>query len=149
MTIQLYDSMTRKKEPFTPVTDGKVKIYVCGPTVYDMAHIGHARSCVAFDVIVRYLRRHYDVTYVRNYTDVDDKIIKRAIEEERPSIEVSEHYITEFKTDMAALNNSVPDHEPKVTDTMDDIVTFVSNLIEKGHAYEAEGDVYFRSSELC
>ena len=143
MTIQLYDSMTRKKEPFTPVTDGKVKIYVCGPTVYDMAHIGHARSCVAFDVIVRYLRRHYDVTYVRNYTDVDDKIIKRAIEEERPSIEVSEHYITEFKTDMAALNNSVPDHEPKVTDTMDDIVTFVSNLIEKGHAYEAEGDVYF------
>ena len=75
-------------------------------------------------------RRHYDVTYVRNYTDVDDKIIKRAIEEERLSIEVSEHYITEFKTDMAALNNSVPDHEPKVTDTMDDIVTFVSNLVE-------------------
>ena len=143
MTIQLYNSMTRKKEAFVPLEDGKVKIYVCGPTVYDMAHIGHARSCVAFDVIVRYLRRHYDVTYVRNYTDVDDKIIKRSIEEERPSIEVSEHYIAEFKTDMAALNNSVPDHEPKVTQTMDEIVTFVQNLIDKGHAYAAEGDVYF------
>ena len=143
MTIQLYNSMTRQKEAFVPLEDGKVKIYVCGPTVYDMAHIGHARSCVAFDVIVRYLRRHYDVTYVRNYTDVDDKIIKRSIEEERPSIEVSEHYIAEFKTDMAALNNSVPDHEPKVTQTMDEIVTFVQNLIDKGHAYAAEGDVYF------
>ncbi len=143
MTIQLYNSMTRQKEPFKPIEDGKVKMYVCGPTVYDMAHIGHARSCVAFDVIVRYLRRHYEVTYVRNYTDVDDKIIKRSIEENRPAIDVSEHYIKEFQTDMAALNNAVPDHEPKVTQTMDEIVQFVANLIDKGHAYEAEGDVYF------
>ena len=93
MTVKIYNTLTGQKEEFTPLEEGKVQMYVCGPTVYDMAHVGHARSCVAFDVVVRYLRRHYEVTYVRNYTDVDDKIIKRANELDEPPFELSERYI--------------------------------------------------------
>src|SRR5687768_11253741 len=103
MALTVYNTLKGDKEPFVPLTPGKVRLYVCGPTVYDMSHVGHARAYVAFDVIQRYLRRSFEVTHVRNYTDVDDKIIKRANELGQQSLEVSERYIREFKTDMAAL----------------------------------------------
>ena len=93
MDIKVYNTLSGRKEELQPIEPGKIKMYVCGPTVYDMAHVGHARSCVAFDVVVRYLRRHYDVTYVRNYTDVDDKIIARANELNEPPFELSERFI--------------------------------------------------------
>lgn len=143
MTLSIYNTLTGKKEPFTPLTPGKVRIYVCGPTVYDMAHVGHARVYVAFDVIVRHLRRHYDVFHVRNYTDIDDKIIQRARELGEPPTAVSERYITEFNADMRALNVEPADVEPKVTDHLDDILGMIERLVDKGYAYRANGDVYF------
>ena len=126
-----------------PLEEGKVKMYVCGPTVYDMAHVGHARSCVAFDVIVRFLRRHYDVTYVRNYTDVDDKIITRANELGEAPFDLSERFIEEFRRDMAILGLEVPDHEPKVTEHIEPIISMVERLVERGMAYPSQGDVYY------
>ncbi len=143
MTVKIYNTLKGQKEDFIPLDDGKVSIYVCGPTVYDMAHVGHARSCVAFDVVVRFLRRHYDVTYVRNYTDVDDKIIKRAVELGEPPFELSERYIKEFQYDMKVLGLAEPDVEPKVTDHIPEIISMVQTLVDKGVAYAAEGDVYF------
>ena len=143
MTVRVYNTLTRQKEELTPLVPGKVGMYVCGPTVYDMAHVGHARSCVAFDLIVRHLRRRFDVNYVRNYTDVDDKIIKRANELGQESTEVSERYITEFKTDMASLGNAEPDHEPKVTEHIGDIIELIEKVIANGKAYAVEGDVYY------
>ena len=144
MPLRVYNSLGRKKEEFEPLTPGKVGLYVCGVTVYDDAHIGHARCNVFFDVGVRYLRwRGYEVTYVRNFTDVDDKIINRAAQEGLDTVELSERYIKSFTEDMDALGLIRPDFEPLCTEHMDDIIGLVSKLIEKGHAYQAGGDVYF------
>jgi cysteinyl-tRNA synthetase len=144
MTIRLYNSLSRQKEVFEPVEPGKVSMYVCGPTVYDSCHIGHARSVVVFDVIYRYLKaRGYEVFYVRNFTDVDDKIIARANKEGVTSDEISEKYIKEFHQDMDSLNMVRPTVEPRATGHIGQIIGIVSTLIEKGYAYESGGDVYF------
>jgi cysteinyl-tRNA synthetase len=141
--LVVYNTLTAEKEPFTPLTPGKVRMYVCGPTVYDMSHIGHARAYVAFDVIQRYLRRTFEVTHVRNYTDVDDKIIRRANELGEKPIEVSERFIVEFKADMTALGVQPADIEPKVTEHLPEIIRFIEKLVGRGIAYESAGDVYY------
>ena len=144
MTIQVYNTLSKKKEPFEPIKTGKVGMYVCGPTVYDYSHIGHARSVVTFDVIARYFRAQgFDVTYVRNFTDVDDKIIRRANEVGVDSREISEKFINEFYTDMDALNVERADFEPKVTEFIEQIKGFVERLIQKEKAYPVDGDVYY------
>ena len=144
MTIRVYNTLTRQKESFEPITPGRVRMYVCGPTVYDSCHIGHARSIVVFDVIYRYLLlRGYEVTYARNFTDVDDKIINRANELGMSTDELSEKYIAEFHADMDALNVKRPDYEPRATEHIDQIIGVVKRLIEKGYAYEAGGNVFF------
>ncbi len=142
--LKIYNTLSNKKEIFEPIKPGKVGMYVCGPTVYDASHIGHARSMVVFDVIVRYLRAvGYDVTYVRNFTDVDDKIIKRAGELGITIQELSEKYIKEFYEDMDALKVERATVEPKATDHIDEIIGAVERLISRDHAYEAGGDVFF------
>jgi len=144
MAIRIYNTLTGKKETFTPIEKGNVKMYVCGPTVYDSAHIGHARSVVVFDVVARYFEAcGFDVTYVRNFTDVDDKIINRANQLGVDCSEVSEKYIAEFHKDMDELNVRRPDIEPKVTEHIGPIIEFIQKLIQKGHAYPVDGDVYF------
>ncbi len=144
MAITLYNTLTGKKEKFVPLVEGKVGMYVCGPTVYDSCHIGHARSAIVFDVIVRYLRsQKFEVTYVRNFTDVDDKIINRANQLGIESHEVSEKYVKEFYEDMDALYIEHPTHEPYATEHIDNIIDFVKKLIDKNNAYEIDGDVYF------
>jgi len=142
--MRLYNTMNGKKEEFTPITPGEVKMYVCGPTVYNYFHIGNARPFLIFDAFRRYLQyRGYKVTYVQNFTDVDDKIIRRANEEGVDSLEISERYIEEYFKDADALGISRADIHPKVTETMPEIIAFVETLINKGHAYEVDGDVYF------
>ena len=144
MTIQIYNTLGRKKERFETLEPGKVRMYVCGPTVYDSCHIGHARSVVVFDVIARYLRSQgYDVTYVRNFTDVDNKIINKANELGIDSKEVAEKYIAEFYADMDALKVERAAIEPRATEHIDDIIEIVEKLINKGFAYQIENDVYF------
>jgi len=144
MTIRLFNTLSRKKEPLEPAEPGKIRMYVCGPTVYDDSHIGHARSVVVFDVIVRYLKaKTFDVTYVRNFTDVDDKIIKRAAELGKDAGELAERFIQAFYRDMDALNVQRPDFEPRVTEYVEQIISLVSRLIEKEHAYQVDGDVFF------
>lgn len=144
MTIQIYNTLGRKKERFKTLEPGKVRMYVCGPTVYDSCHIGHARSVVVFDVIARYLRSQgYDVTYVRNFTDVDNKIINKANELGIDSKEVAEKYIAEFYADMDALKVERAAIEPRATEHIDDIIEIVEKLINKGFAYQIENDVYF------
>jgi len=144
MTIRVYNTLTRQKESFEPITPGRVRMYVCGPTVYDSCHIGHARSIVVFDVIYRYLQlRGYQVTYARNFTDVDDKIINRANELGISTADLSEKYIAEFHADMDALNVKRPDFEPRATGHIDQIIAVVKRLIEKDYAYEAGGNVFF------
>ncbi|MFO7839361.1 MAG: cysteine--tRNA ligase [Desulfosalsimonadaceae bacterium] len=144
MTIRVYNTLTRDKEEFAPMTPGRVRMYVCGPTVYDSCHIGHARSLVVFDVIYRYLlHRGFDVVYARNFTDVDDKIISRANELGISTMELSEKYIDEFHADMAALNVRRATHEPRATEHIESIITVVKRLIEKGYAYEAGSNVFF------
>jgi cysteinyl-tRNA synthetase len=145
MTLRIYNTLTGKKEDFVPLEPGKVKMYVCGVTVYDHCHIGHARAYVAFDMIFRYLKfSGYDVTYIRNYTDIDDKIINRAHEQGIPWNEVAERFIIEFNKDMAALDIQIPTHEPKATEHIAEIIEIVNRLVEKGYAYAVAGDVYFR-----
>ncbi|EKD73431.1 MAG: hypothetical protein ACD_45C00321G0014 [uncultured bacterium] len=143
--LQIYNSLSRKKETFQPIEKGKVKIYVCGPTVYDYCHIGNARSFTAFDAIVRYLRyRGYVVTYVRNITDIDDKIIKRANESKQEFISVVEYFTQAFCEDMQKLNLLKPDDEPKATEFVPHIIALVEKLIANHYAYvAANGDVYF------
>jgi cysteinyl-tRNA synthetase len=144
MTIYLYNTLSRKKEIFETVEPNKVKMYVCGPTVYDSSHIGHARSVVVFDVLVRYLRaRGFDVIYVRNFTDVDDKIINKANQTGMSCREVAEKFIQEFYVDMDALKVERATFEPRATEHIDDIIRIVQVLIDKGHAYPLDGDVYF------
>ena len=142
--MKVYNTLTRKKEELVPITKDEIKIYVCGPTVYNFFHIGNARPFVVFDTLRRYLAyRGIHVTFVQNFTDVDDKIINKAKEEGIPAGEVSEKYIGEYFKDAAALNVMPADVHPKVTENMDDIIRFVAELIEKGFAYEVNGDVYF------
>ncbi len=144
--MKIYNTMTRKKEEFVPIRDGKVGIYVCGPTVYDYIHMGNARPMIVFDTLRRYLTyKGYDVNYVSNFTDVDDKIIKRAIEEGVTSSEISERYIEEVMKDMKDLNVMEATTHPKATEEIPDMIAMIETLIEKGHAYEVNGTVYFRT----
>ncbi|MEW6674372.1 MAG: cysteine--tRNA ligase, partial [Thermodesulfobacteriota bacterium] len=149
MTVAIYNTKTGRKEPFTPLTDNHVKLYVCGITAYDYCHIGHARSTLVFDLIVRYLRYvGYKVTYVRNFTDIDDKIIKRALEQNTTTEELANRFIDAFHEDMASLGNLPPDIEPKATENIPEIVAIIEDLIAKGYAYEVGGDVYFRVEQF-
>ena len=143
--LKIYNSLTRTKQEFKPIDPGKIGMYVCGVTVYDLCHIGHARTFVNFDVIVRYLRyAGYEVKYVRNITDIDDKIIKRANERGISAHDLAEQFIVEMHKDFDALNIKRPDIEPKATDNITEIVNFVQKLIDNQHAYVAEnGDVLF------
>ncbi|WP_243363541.1 cysteine--tRNA ligase [Fundidesulfovibrio terrae] len=144
--MQLFNTLSRSKETFTPLTEGRVNMYVCGITAYDYCHIGHARSAVVFDVMVRYLRsKGLEVRFARNFTDVDDKIIKRANEENSTSEAVSEKYIAAFYEDMDRLNILRADLEPKATQYIGEMITLAKHLIDTGHAYATpSGDVYFR-----
>ena len=144
--MHIYNTLTRRKEPFSPLVAGKVSMYVCGMTVYDYCHLGHARVMVAFDVITRYLRhRDYDVTYVRNITDIDDKILKRAEENGEPIDALTERMIAAMHEDEARLNVLPPSQEPRATRHIDDIIAMIETLIDKGFAYAAaNGDVYYR-----
>ncbi|PKN76899.1 MAG: cysteine--tRNA ligase [Deltaproteobacteria bacterium HGW-Deltaproteobacteria-10] len=144
MSIKIFHTATRKKEVFSPVQAGKVGIYVCGITAYDVCHIGHARAAVVFDVVVRHLRsRGYAVTYVKNFTDIDDKIIARAQKEGVAFSEIAERFIDLHNQDMAALGVETPTITPRATDHMDEMIDFINILMEKGFAYAIDGDVYF------
>jgi cysteinyl-tRNA synthetase len=144
MALHFYNTLTGKDEEFHPLTSGQVKMYVCGVTVYDRSHIGHARALITFDVIYRYLRfLGYEVTFVRNFTDVDDKIINRAHERGISSQELSELYIHEFNEDMKALRCVPPTHEPRATQHIPEMIDIIQELEERGLAYAVDGDVYF------
>lgn len=143
--MKIYNTLTRKKEEFVPIQEGKVGIYVCGPTVYDFIHIGNARPMIVFDTLRRYLEhKGYEVNYVTNFTDIDDKIINRSIKEGIPASEVSEKYIAECKKDMVALNVRTATTHPQATQEIPEMINMVQTLIDKGHAYEKNGTVYFR-----
>ncbi len=145
MTIKVYNTLTRNKSEFETIEEGKVRMYVCGPTVYDRAHVGHAMSALVFDIIRRYLTyKGYDVQYVMNFTDVDDKIIDRAQRLGIEPIELAEKYIDEFKQNLQDLNIMPATEHPRATDEIDTIIEMVEKLIEKDTAYEVDGDVYFR-----
>ena len=147
--MKIYNTLTRKKEEFVPVDEKEIKIYVCGPTVYNYFHIGNARPFVVFDTLRRYLTwRGNNVKFVQNFTDVDDKIINKAKEEGIPAAEVSEKYIQEYYKDAAALHVKKADVHPKVTENMTEIIQFVQKLIDKGFAYEVNGDVYFNTRKF-
>jgi cysteinyl-tRNA synthetase len=143
--LKLYNDLTRSKETFQPLEAGRVRMYVCGMTVYDLCHLGHARVLVVFDVVYRYLKASgYDVTYIRNITDIDDKIINRANERGLPFIELTAQFIQAMHEDADALGVLRPDSEPKATEHMREILAMIERLIERGHAYAAEnGDVYY------
>jgi len=147
--MKIYNTMTRKKEDFVPIDPELIKIYVCGPTVYNYIHIGNARPFVVFDTLRRYLEHKGNkVKFVQNFTDVDDKIINKSIEEGIPALKLSENYIGEYFTDAKALNLKVADVHPKVSENMNEIIAFVSRLIEKGYAYEIDGDVYYSTRKF-
>ncbi|MDR1068347.1 MAG: cysteine--tRNA ligase [Clostridiales Family XIII bacterium] len=147
--MRVYNTLTRSKEELKPLDGDEYKIYVCGPTVYNYFHIGNARPFVVFDTLRRYLEyRGSKVNFVQNFTDVDDKIINKAREEGVSASEISEKYIAEYYRDAAALNVKKASVHPKVTENMDEIIAFVSVLIEKGHAYEVDGDVYFDTASF-
>lgn len=144
--MKIYNTLTRQKEEFVPVHPGKVGMYVCGPTVYNYIHIGNARPMISFDTVRRYFEyKGYDVNYVSNFTDVDDKIIKKANEEGVSATEIAERYIKECKKDMEGLNVKPATHQPKATEEIDGMIRMIGTLIEKGHAYEANGTVYFKT----
>lgn len=145
MVIKIYNTLTRSKEPFEPLKPNQVSMYVCGPTVYDKAHVGHAMSVLVFDVIRRYLEyRGYDVEQVMNYTDVDDKIIQRALVEEADVMEIAERYIEEFEQHLKDLNVLPASEYPRATEEIDHIIEAVGTLVEKGYAYQVNGDVFYR-----
>ncbi|HEY4551724.1 MAG TPA: cysteine--tRNA ligase [Bacillaceae bacterium] len=149
MTIKLYNTLTRKKETFTPLEEGKVKMYVCGPTVYNYIHIGNARPAIVFDTVRRYLEyRGFDVHFVSNFTDVDDKLIRAANELGTDVPSVAERFINAFFEDVSALGCKKADLHPRVTENIDIIVGFIQALIDKGYAYESEGDVYYRTRKF-
>ena len=143
--MRIYNTLSRQKEEFVPLEPGKVRIYACGPTVYNFIHIGNARPICVFDVLRRYLEyRGYDVTFVQNFTDIDDKLIKKANEEGITVAEVAERYIAEYKKDAEGLGVRPATVHPRATEVADKIIEIVSHLVEKGYAYESNGDVYFR-----
>lgn len=147
--MKVYNTLTRKKEELVPITPGEIKMYACGPTVYNYIHIGNARPLCIFDILRRYLEyRGYKVTFVQNFTDIDDKIIRRANEEHVDFSETSERYIKEFWTDADGLNVRHATVNPKATENIDAIIHIISTLIEKGYAYEAQGDVYFSTEKF-
>src|ERR1700694_3267956 len=144
MALRLSNTLTGAKEEFTPLVAGKIGLYVCGITVYNLPHIGHARFLVAFDTAVRFLRwAGWDVRYVRNWTDVDDKIIRRANERGEDPLALSARYIEECSKDMRALGLLPADVEPRATENIPEMHALIARLIERGHAYAAGGDVYF------
>lgn len=144
--MKIFNTLTRNKDVFVPITEGRVGIYVCGPTVYDYIHIGNARPMIVFDTLRRYFEyKGYEVNYVSNFTDVDDKIIKRANEEGVEASVISERYIKECKKDMASLNVREATTHPKATEEIPDMIEMVKTLIDHGHAYEVSGTVYFRT----
>ena len=147
--LQLYNTLTNQKEKFEPLNPGKVTMYVCGPTVYNYIHIGNARSAVAFDTIRRYLEyRGFEVNYVSNFTDVDDKIIKTSQEMNLSVKEITEKFINAFYEDTSALNVKKATLNPRVMDNMDDIIKFIEVLVQKGYAYESAGDVYYKTRKF-
>ena len=147
--MKLYNTLTRTKEEFVPQEEGKVKMYVCGPTVYNYIHIGNARPYVVFDTVRRYLEyKGYDVTYIQNFTDVDDKIIKKANEEHSSMEEVSNRYIKEAFTDADGLNVKRATHHPRVTEEMNNIIEMIKTLVDKGYAYENDGTVYYDTKKF-
>lgn len=147
--LKIYNTLTREKETFFPLEKGKIKMYVCGPTVYNYIHIGNARSTVAFDTVRRYLEyRGYEVNYVSNFTDVDDKIIRTAKELNITAPEVAQRFIDAYHEDVAALGVKEATSNPRVMENMADIIAFIEVLIEKGYAYEADGDVYYRARKF-
>ncbi len=149
MTIKIYNTLTRKKEAFHPIEPGKVKMYVCGPTVYNYIHIGNARPVIVYDTVRRYFQyKGYDVKYVSNFTDVDDKIIKAANELGEEVFELTERFIHAYFEDITALGCKKADVHPRVTNHMDDIIDFIKVLVDKGYAYESQGDVYYRTRKF-
>lgn len=148
--MKVYNTLTRRKEELNPITPGEVKIYACGPTVYNYIHIGNARPLCVFDVLRRYLEyRGYKVYFVQNFTDIDDKIIRRANEDGLTFSEVSEKYIKEFWVDAKGMNIREATIHPKATENIDEIIAIISALVEKGYAYEAQGDVYFSPAKFA
>lgn len=148
--MKVYNTLTRQKEELKPITPGEVKIYACGPTVYNFIHIGNARPLCVFDVLRRYLEyRGYQVRFVQNFTDIDDKIIRRANEEGITFSEVSETYIREFWVDVKGMNVREATVHPKATENVAEIISIISTLVEKGYAYEAQGDVYFSPAKFA
>ena len=144
--MKIYNTLSRSKEEFVPLEEGKVKMYVCGPTVYNLIHIGNARPMIVFDTVRRYLEyKGYDVNYVSNFTDVDDKIIKKAIEEGVTAEEISKRYIKECKKDMAGMNIKPATTHPLATQEIDGMIDMIKTLIDKGYAYEKNGTVYYRT----
>ena len=144
--MKVFNTLTRKKEEFVPVQEGKVGMYVCGPTVYNYIHIGNARPMIVFDTVRRYFEyKGYDVNYVSNFTDVDDKIIKKAMEEGVDASVISERFIEECKKDMEGLNVKPASIHPKATEEIGGMIQMIQTLIEKGHAYEVDGTVYFKT----
>ena len=147
--MKLYNTLTKKKEEFVPLEEGKVKMYVCGPTVYNFIHIGNARPMIVFDTARRYMEyKGYEVNFVSNFTDVDDKIIKKSLEEGVPAEEISERYIKECKKDMADMNVKPATTHPKATEEIDGMIEMIETLIEKGYAYPVDGTVYFRTRKF-
>jgi cysteinyl-tRNA synthetase len=149
MTINIYNTLSRQKEAFQPLDDGTVKMYVCGPTVYDYIHIGNARPLIFFDVVRRFLQqKQYDVTYVVNFTDVDDKLIRKAEQTGSTVPEVAERFITAFYEDIEQLGIRKADINPRVTENMNEIISFIADLVAREFAYESGGDVYFRTARF-
>ena len=148
--MKLFNTMTRQKEEFVPITPGEVKMYCCGPTVYNYIHVGNARPMILFDVLRRYLEyRGYQVTFVQNFTDVDDKIINRANEEGTTSQAISEKYIEEYFKDAHGLGVRDATIHPKATENIAQIIDLVQTLIDKGYAYAVNGDVYYRTKKFA
>ncbi len=149
MALKVYNTLSGKKEPFTPREPGRVGMYVCGVTVYDHCHLGHARGAIIFDIVRRYLQyRGFRVTYVRNFTDVDDKIIKKSQEQGVPPAQIARHFIEEYYRDMGELRVRPADIEPKATEHVEGMLMVIQGLVERGYAYEAGGDVYFDVSRF-
>jgi len=148
MTLHLHDTLRRKKVEFEPLIPGKVTMYLCGPTVYNYAHIGNARPAVVFDVLARLLRRNFELTFARNFTDVDDKINAASVETGKPIGEITARYIKAYNDDMGALGVQTPDVQPRATDHIEEMVKMIETLVQKGFAYEAEGHVLFDVSSF-
>ncbi|MFN7096579.1 MAG: class I tRNA ligase family protein, partial [Gammaproteobacteria bacterium] len=149
--LEIHNSLTKQKEPFYPIEPNKIRMYVCGLTAYDYTHIGHGRTNASFDVIVRYLRfSGYDVTYVRNFTDIDDKIIQRAHDNNEPYYELTARFMQAMHEDMAALGILPPDDEPLATQYIEQMQAMIQKLLANGHAYiGSNGDVYYRVASFA